>query len=331
MGYPRHVHQVWWQGAHALPAKFRGARGLWERALGAAWGYTLWSGDDIIALAKAVDPPSHALLTDPSVPIIQKCDLGRCVVLEHLGGFYADLDLEPRAGASDAALQGLLGGHADQIAVPADGVLMNNCWIASTRGASFWRHAIPRMIRRLRSNGFAGKALSEIRTLWTAGPLVYAYCAQHPDTADLIRVVHKHEWSPMMVHASAKDWVDMNKSKETFAVVYKALGDVADKASHAMDCTARGYASVRDYVLWPASFVAGAGSGLAGSVLLGSIVLLLLLYFDATAMARGARGRVYGHGFALLSFGAGVLIGFGTRVLVRGRQKRRQPAPTPTT
>ncbi|WP_158300675.1 glycosyltransferase family 32 protein [Chromobacterium sp. ATCC 53434] len=91
-GIPRRVHQIWYQGAAALPDKYRRYRDGWMRNH-PDWEFTLW---DAAMLQALVDEhyPWFAARYAAFERDIQRIDASRYLFLALHGGFYIDMDIE---------------------------------------------------------------------------------------------------------------------------------------------------------------------------------------------------------------------------------------------
>jgi len=70
MPVSRQLHQIWWQGVDAIPSKYDSYRAAVKKHLPKLWSHHLWSGDEIIALARKRFPEYASILEREDIPII---------------------------------------------------------------------------------------------------------------------------------------------------------------------------------------------------------------------------------------------------------------------
>lgn len=87
---PRIIHQTWRD--EQVPERYRRYQESW-RALHPGWHYRLWT-DEALRAFVAAEAPSFLPIYDGYAQPICRVDAARYLVLERLGGVYADLDVE---------------------------------------------------------------------------------------------------------------------------------------------------------------------------------------------------------------------------------------------
>lgn len=90
---PRIVHQIWLgeSGGPHPPPRFVETARTW-RDRNPAWEYRLWSGDEVTALFEEQRPDLLGLYR--GYPYwVQRADAARYLILHHVGGVYADMDI----------------------------------------------------------------------------------------------------------------------------------------------------------------------------------------------------------------------------------------------
>jgi hypothetical protein len=70
MPLPRKLHQIWWQGVSAIPERYDVHRESVRKNLPADWSHRIWSGPEIVRLARATDPRTARLLERSDIPLI---------------------------------------------------------------------------------------------------------------------------------------------------------------------------------------------------------------------------------------------------------------------
>lgn len=143
---PRVIHQVWMQGAAALPPRYAELMRGWRDAHPPpAWRHELWDEHRMAALIASRKGAEEAARWLSIPKLIQRADLGRCYVLEAHGGVYLDMDtrclapLDPLLREMEEAL------HRDSDAAAARwppllcvGANGNNAVIISSPENPFW-------------------------------------------------------------------------------------------------------------------------------------------------------------------------------------------------
>jgi mannosyltransferase OCH1-like enzyme len=94
MDIPRCIHQIWIQGADAVPPRYRAAALTWKKR-NPGWTHRLWDEKSLRALMLARAPEWWAVYSvQPEVEA--KADVARYALLHAIGGLYADIDTECR-------------------------------------------------------------------------------------------------------------------------------------------------------------------------------------------------------------------------------------------
>ncbi|WP_232490307.1 glycosyltransferase family 32 protein [Burkholderia ubonensis] len=126
---PKLLHQIWYQGEHALPDKYRRYHATWRRHH-PDWTLRVW---DAHALREHVAAHHSGFLPryDAFAHDIQRIDSARYCVLDTLGGVYADMDIE-----SLRPVDALFDGRALVLSGTRD---YNNALIGSMPGHPLWR------------------------------------------------------------------------------------------------------------------------------------------------------------------------------------------------
>jgi mannosyltransferase OCH1-like enzyme len=87
---PAIIHQIWWQGEQNIPAKYTNYRQSY-RDYHKDWKIICWDAPAIRNLI-ATHYPAYYELFEAYPEMIQKIDVGKYFILDHLGGFYVDMD-----------------------------------------------------------------------------------------------------------------------------------------------------------------------------------------------------------------------------------------------
>lgn len=149
MDIPRSIHQIWIQGADALPPQYRAAALTWKNR-NPGWTHRLWDEESLRALMLARAPEWWAVYSvQPEVEA--KADVARYALLQTFGGLYADIDTEcrrpiaPLLARSDSRLQATY--YSNDRRSPIE--CATNSVVASCPGHPIW----PLVLRRLQTNG----------------------------------------------------------------------------------------------------------------------------------------------------------------------------------
>jgi hypothetical protein len=117
---PKVLHQIWLQGADAMPPDAaRWSMQAKRAAQTSGWEYRLWSDEDLLGLGEYRS--SRGLANT----FAHLSDLGRYSILWHFGGMYVDVDTElVRMPTDDGPLGPLVGawrmeGNTAAVAAPA--------------------------------------------------------------------------------------------------------------------------------------------------------------------------------------------------------------------
>ena len=120
------------------------------------WAYRFWTDDDLDAAVRTYcDPELYALYQ--ALPVIQKTDVARCVVLHAHGGVYADTDMEwygsieTLLAARPRAAVWLAHSPPD---LPGQAHGATNYLMASVPGHPFWAAVLSDMRRVLATRGW---------------------------------------------------------------------------------------------------------------------------------------------------------------------------------
>jgi glycosyltransferase involved in cell wall biosynthesis len=175
---PRIIHQTWKDTA--VPAVLAGHAQSWRRHH-PGWMYRFWD-DAALRLIVAERHPGLLPVFDGYAHAICRVDLARYVIMEAIGGIYADLDFECLApnDALIGAHELLIGlepdAHLMVTAVQARGVkrLLSPAWIASVPGHPFWRAVLDEVARRAHETdpliATGPILLSEVAARWRGRP-----------------------------------------------------------------------------------------------------------------------------------------------------------------
>jgi mannosyltransferase OCH1-like enzyme len=169
---PRLFHQIWYQGEHALPQKYRRYRQSWIKHH-PDWEFRLWDAKMLQAHVDRYYPWfSDRYASFPSD--IQRIDSARYCFLASYGGFYVDMDIECLR-----PIDSLLPGH-DLILSRTYGY--NNALIGSARGHLVWKNVF-KNLREARSAPLENIPKSQwnspaIQTAITVGPRFFTMCVE---------------------------------------------------------------------------------------------------------------------------------------------------------
>nr|WP_114153745.1 glycosyltransferase [Chromobacterium haemolyticum] len=176
---PRRIHQIWYQGAAALPDKYRRYRDTWMRRH-PDWEFVFWDAPRMQALVDEHYPWFAARYASFERDI-QRIDSARYLFLALHGGFYIDMDIE-----NLRPIDPLLPGRR-LILSRTHG--FNNALIGSAPGHPLWNTVLdrlaagqsapldPAMPARLRES-------PAMRTAVTVGPRFFTWCAQQSGCLD---------------------------------------------------------------------------------------------------------------------------------------------------
>lgn len=169
---PRLFHQIWYQGEHALPKKYRRYRQSWI-TFHPDWEFRLWDAKMLQAHVDEYYPWfSKRYASFPRD--IQRIDAARYCFLASYGGFYVDMDIECLR-----PIDRLLPGH-DLILSRTYGY--NNALVGSSRGHAVWENVF-KNLREGRSAPLSNipPALWDspaIQTAVTVGPRFFTMCVE---------------------------------------------------------------------------------------------------------------------------------------------------------
>lgn len=108
------VHLIWLQGEDLIPLKYQANLDSWRNF---ATTVIVWDGEMIRNLLVRYFP--LLVPTYDNYPIfVQKCDLGRYLILYLYGGLYVDMDVKLKDGCEDQLAETLELTPADKIAMP---------------------------------------------------------------------------------------------------------------------------------------------------------------------------------------------------------------------
>lgn len=169
---PRVFHQIWYQGEHALPKKYRRYRQSWIQHH-PDWEFRFW---DAHMLQVHVDQhyswfsERYASFPDD----IQRIDAARYCLLASQGGVYVDMDIECLR-----SIDCLLPGH-ELILSRTNGY--NNAFMGSAPGHALWSSVFTNL-RAGRSASLENVPQSQrnspaMRTAITVGPRFFTMCIE---------------------------------------------------------------------------------------------------------------------------------------------------------
>jgi hypothetical protein len=164
MTVPRIIHQIWYQGAGAVPGRYRAYAEGW-RTRHPTWAYRLWDYHACRALLTG-RYPGHLALWDGYPLDIQRIDSARYFILNAHGGVYLDMDME--------CLKPLDPLLEDCDFLLSQTVQFNNAVIASSAGHAFWERVLPGLTaadRRPRPRGLGKGARFAAETV---GPIFFS-------------------------------------------------------------------------------------------------------------------------------------------------------------
>ena len=161
------LHQTW--KTHFTPAEFAAYRRSWLQHNARL---TVELHDDVACRQGVANHEPALLPTYDALPAsIMRADMVRYVWMRHLGGIYADLDVEC-TGPVDALLEP--GAHVVLEDIrPRQPTIGNALMSSSAPGHPFWRHVLALLVYRSRRlRGFDGLEPERQRgeILWTTGP-----------------------------------------------------------------------------------------------------------------------------------------------------------------
>jgi hypothetical protein len=157
-----------------MPEKYRAGTQAWQK-VHPDWQYRFWDRDSILAEAQAHFPDLVPELRDEtsSLALIERCDVGRLVVLAVHGGVYSDLDYVPKK-RHDPLLEAFDADREADCAMARELAHHTNCWIAAKPGSRFLtQYAIPLIQSRFRPDwGVLNivPRIGHLMTLWKTGP-----------------------------------------------------------------------------------------------------------------------------------------------------------------
>lgn len=136
-GFPKIAHLSW--KTEELPAHWAPCMDSWKR-LHPDWQVNLWTDKTLHDFMEAQFPDRVAHY-DKFKYNIQRVDMARYCLLEHFGGIWSDLDIEPTRNLEDLLNLYFNMGARVLITENATGHKENtlsNCFIASVPGHPFW-------------------------------------------------------------------------------------------------------------------------------------------------------------------------------------------------
>ena len=185
---PRITHQIWFQGWDALPDRFRvNADAL--QTLNPNYAHKHWDEQSLKAECFKISPLVAAKF-DSYPHLIQKVDLGRCVVLYNFGGVTVDTDMVQLRSIDETpqidSAELLVSGAAFPMSLLGQ---MNNALLMSKPRHPIMRELIQRMILcDKQPNDFITK---EIYVAWTTGPwMVQTVFNEHKES--VVFLDHKY-------------------------------------------------------------------------------------------------------------------------------------------
>jgi hypothetical protein len=217
---PRIIHQIWYQGATAVPPRYRAFRDGWQKAH-PGWEHRLWDQASCRALLAERYP--DFLATWEAYPLfIQRIDSIRYFILHSHGGLYLDMDMECLKPL-DPLLEGcdLLLSRTVQYNIAAMGGIADH---------PLWRHARAGLIeaaKRPRPRGparwWGGDARHAVET---AGPMFFARMVKETgaDADPRTRICPGHTFephAPTLVDGRLTFGDDLSGS---YAIHHEALG-----------------------------------------------------------------------------------------------------------
>lgn len=219
-GIPRIIHQIWYQGAAAVPDRYRTYAQGWKDKH-PTWEYRLWDHAACRALM-AERYPAFLPIWDHYPLNIQRIDAIRYFLLNTHGGIYLDMDMEclkpldPLFEACDFLL--------------SQTIQFNNAAMASSAGHPFWEHVFAglqatsrRSLPRGLSRHFGGEARYAAETV---GPLFFSRMVQESglDKRPQTRICPGHVFepnAPTLVDGRPTFSRDMSRS---YAIHHEDLG-----------------------------------------------------------------------------------------------------------
>lgn len=184
MHIPHCIHQIWIQGATALPRHYHAAARIWQRR-NPRWTYRLWDDASLRALMLARAPDWWAVYAvQPEFEA--KADIARYALLHAIGGLYADIDTEcrrpiaPLLARSGSRLQAT---YYSDIRDPLE--CATNSVMASSPGHPIW----PLVLGRVQLNAL------DTPPVWRTGPemlrpILRQYAVENPGDVALIGYPH---------------------------------------------------------------------------------------------------------------------------------------------
>jgi len=311
-GVPKRLHQIWWQGANEVPEKYDDFSASVRQHLPSVWEYRVWNGRDIVDLAAEKFPKILSLLQSDSIRMIQKCDLGRLLVLAAHGGVYLDMDV--RVFDSLDRLLDLFASHAStggRFFIAQEALFINNYMLACDPKNKFCLAAIDNICTHLRADrSLFLRSMGNIDTVFLTGPLMFRDLVMRPDVGRFVTVLFNFEIQNIVTHCSQKDWLP---NASNFTLVNRVVKLTNDMDHGAYEVSLQYAKSVRPHAFLMSALAGGAITGATEQFMAGSLVLFIALYIDHTQMCRVVRGGVQDHAVALGLFGTGTLVGFMAR------------------
>lgn len=175
---PRIIHQIWYQGVAALPAKYQRYHQSWVKHH-PHWEFRIWDEHMLLEHVKQHYPWFvDAYLALPRD--IQRIDASRYLFLNTFGGVYIDMDIECLR-----PIDNLLTGH-ELILSRGYGLNYNNALMGSSAGHRVWQavcdnlragrkaslNDVPENMRDSMANSLA------MQTAITCGPRFFTMCVE---------------------------------------------------------------------------------------------------------------------------------------------------------
>lgn len=308
MPVPGKLHQIWWQGAKDIPLKYASHQKSVREHIPSDWIHRVWSGDEIIQLAQEHFPKLVPLLLRDDIKIIQKCDLGRLLILYVHGGLYLDLDI--RALDSLGKIKDIVDTRMGEngFGIVQEAILTNNWLMASAPKSRFCRMMIDEIAHRFEERPMLASVHPDVETLIVTGPLVFRDVLMRPEAGPHATVLHWAQLRPIVLHDSFKEWTEASLKGHENSMDYCMW--VVNEIDGAMYSATEQYLKhVRPCTIWPASFAGGVLTGASAEWFIGSLVFIAVMYADYTQVTRVVHGGVQDHSIAFISFALGGVVG----------------------
>jgi mannosyltransferase OCH1-like enzyme len=172
---PKIIHQLW--KTNSIPDEFAEFVNNWKR-LHPTWQYKLWTDDMLLEFVKTEYP--NFISTYNKYPYnIQRVDAARYLILNTVGGVYADLDIEPIKPIDDLLTTDQVFATEHPVDASRMGVktLVSNAFMAAAPNTTVFNHITSELMWPP-TKQYHDKRMV---VLHSTGPMFLTYCVKDAD------------------------------------------------------------------------------------------------------------------------------------------------------